>query len=49
MKDRPVITDNGNFVMDADFGVILNPKAPAERLCSIPGVVEHGIVEHENL
>ncbi|MCX6669573.1 MAG: ribose-5-phosphate isomerase A [Methanothrix sp.] len=46
MKDGPVITDNGNFVMDADFGVILNPKAPAERLRSIPGLVEHGILDN---
>ena len=26
MKDGPVITDNGNFVMDVDFGVIEDPK-----------------------
>jgi ribose 5-phosphate isomerase A len=43
MKDGPVITDNGNFVMDVDFGVIENPSALAAKLCSIPGLVEHGI------
>ena len=43
MKDGPVITDNGNFVMDVDFGVIVDPKGLAARICPIPGVVEHGI------
>ncbi len=46
MKDGPVITDNGNFVMDADFGVIEDPRALAERLCQIPGLVEHGIFDN---
>lgn len=42
-KDGPVITDNGNFVLDVDFGVINNPEDLALRLSSIPGIVEHGI------
>jgi ribose 5-phosphate isomerase A len=46
MKDGPVITDNGNFVMDVDFGVIDNPKELARRICPIPGVVEHGIFDN---
>ena len=46
MKDGPVITDNGNFVMDVDFGVIEDPEALAARLCGIPGVVEHGIFDN---
>ncbi len=46
MKDGPVITDNGNFVMDVDFGVIVDPKALAARICPIPGVVEHGIFDN---
>jgi ribose 5-phosphate isomerase A len=46
MKDGPVITDNGNFVMDVDFGVIEDPPALAARLCPIPGVVEHGIFDN---
>jgi ribose 5-phosphate isomerase A len=46
MKDGPVITDNGNFVMDADFGVIEDPEALAAKLCQIPGVVEHGIFDN---
>lgn len=43
MKDGPVITDNGNFVMDADFGIIADPEGLAQKLSAIPGVVEHGI------
>lgn len=46
MKDGPVITDNGNFVMDADFGEIVDPAALAARLCGIPGLVEHGIFDN---
>jgi ribose 5-phosphate isomerase A len=46
MKDGPVITDNGNFVMDVDFGTIEDPAALAAKLCRIPGVVEHGIFDN---
>lgn len=42
-KDGPVITDNGNFVLDSNFGVIKEPDKLALQLSSIPGVVEHGI------
>jgi ribose 5-phosphate isomerase A len=43
MKDGPVITDNGNFVLDVDFGVLEDPGALASQLDAIPGLVEHGI------
>jgi ribose 5-phosphate isomerase A len=46
MKDGPVITDNGNFVIDADFGRIEDPGGLAAQLSEIPGVVEHGIFEN---
>jgi len=46
MKDGPVITDNGNFVMDVDFGTIKDPKYLATRISPIPGVVEHGIFDN---
>lgn len=42
-KDGPVISDNGNFIMDADFGVIEDPASLGERLSQCVGVVEHGI------
>lgn len=46
MKDGPVITDNGNFVVDVDFGTIEDPAGLAARLCGIPGLVEHGIFDN---
>jgi ribose 5-phosphate isomerase A len=46
MKDGPVITDNGNFVLDVDFGTIEEPAGLAARMRMIPGVVEHGIFDN---
>ena len=46
MKDGPVITDNGNFVMDVNFGVIVDPKGLAAKISPIPGMVEHGIFDN---
>ena len=46
MKDGPVITDNGNFVMDVDFGVIDDPQSLAAKLSLVPGLVEHGIFDN---
>jgi ribose 5-phosphate isomerase A len=42
-KDGPVITDNGNFVVDADFGMINDPGQLARELSGCTGIVEHGI------
>ena len=42
-KDGPVITDNGNFVIDAKFEKIESPIHLEIDLNSIPGVVENGI------
>jgi len=39
----PYITDNGNFILDVDFGVIENPYELNEKLKMIPGVVETGL------
>lgn len=46
MKDGPVITDNGNFVVDVSFGIIEDPKALASKLSPIPGLVDHGIFDN---
>ena len=46
MKDGPVITDNGNFVLDVDFGSIEEPVELGARMSRIPGLVEHGIFEN---
>ncbi|SDR29936.1 ribose-5-phosphate isomerase RpiA [Natronobacterium texcoconense] len=42
-KDGPVVTDNGNLVLDCEFGAIDDPAELAGRLSSVPGVVEHGL------
>jgi ribose 5-phosphate isomerase A len=42
-KVGPVITDNGNFIIDADFGLIHNPEKLERELKMLPGVVETGL------
>lgn len=42
-KAGPVITDNGNFVLDIKFGVISDPKTLCDCLKLLPGVVEVGL------
>lgn len=42
-KDGPVVTDNGNLLIDCAFGDITDPAALASEIESLPGVVEHGL------
>ncbi|WP_049928956.1 ribose-5-phosphate isomerase RpiA [Halopiger goleimassiliensis] len=42
-KDGPVVTDNGNLVLDCEFGPIDDPAALAAELSALPGVLEHGL------
>ncbi|NCJ07228.1 ribose-5-phosphate isomerase RpiA [Synechococcales cyanobacterium C] len=42
-KDGPVITDQGNMVIDTKFGAIADPVALEKTLNNIPGVLENGI------
>ncbi|WP_434521058.1 ribose-5-phosphate isomerase RpiA [Halorubrum sp. AS12] len=42
-KDGPVVTDNGNLVLDCAFGELADPAALSTTLSAIPGVVEHGL------
>ncbi len=42
-KDGPLITDNGNFIIDADFGPIEDPINLEYEINNIPGVLENGI------
>ncbi len=46
-KFGPVVTDNGNFIADCDFGGIDNPQELEKELNNIPGVVENGIFSKE--
>ncbi|SFR35528.1 ribose-5-phosphate isomerase [Halogeometricum rufum] len=42
-KDGPVVTDNGNLVLDCAFGAVADPASLATDLSATPGVVEHGL------
>jgi ribose 5-phosphate isomerase A len=42
-KDGPVITDQGNMVIDVRFSEIKDPKALELKLNDIPGVVDNGL------
>lgn len=46
-KDGPVVTDNGNLVVDCDFGTISNPGELANAMAAVAGVVEHGLFVDE--
>jgi ribose 5-phosphate isomerase A len=37
------VTDGGHWIVDAALGSIADPAALAQKLASIPGVVEHGL------
>ena len=40
---KPFITDNGNYIIDADFGLIKTPASLSDKLNSIEGIVAHGL------
>jgi len=42
-KAGPVVSDNGNFILDVDFGPIDSPGELNVKLRLIPGVVETGL------
>ena len=42
-KVGPTVTDNGNFIIDAHFGIISKPAELAQKLKSIVGAVETGL------
>lgn len=42
-KAGPVVTDNNNFLIDADFGEIKDPKQLHNQIKALVGVVETGL------
>ncbi len=42
-KDGPVITDQGNMVVDVTFAAIPDPAALEAQINNIPGVLENGL------
>ena len=47
MRERkdgmPFVTDQGNYILDANFGMIQEPAALAAKLSARIGIVEHGL------
>ena len=42
-RGYPFITENGNIILDCDFGVIKNPKLLQQKISGLAGVMEVGI------
>ena len=42
-RGYPFFTENGNIILDCDFGIIKNPKILTQKIKQIPGVMESGI------
>ena len=42
-RGYPFVTENGNIILDCDFGKISKPKELASKIIEIPGVIEVGI------
>jgi ribose 5-phosphate isomerase A len=42
-KDGPVVTDNGNLILDCDFGAIEKPRDLETEIATIPGALECGL------
>ncbi|MHC0442794.1 ribose-5-phosphate isomerase RpiA [Flavobacterium sp. 3-210] len=41
--DKPFMTDQGNYIIDADFGLISNPVLLSNTLDDFKGIVGHGL------
>jgi len=42
-NDRPFVTNEGNYIIDSDFGEIFDPGYLSNKLNGIAGVVAHGL------
>jgi len=42
-RGYPFITENGNIILDCDFGIITKPQLLSQKIKQIPGVLEVGI------
>ncbi|RXE55528.1 ribose 5-phosphate isomerase [Methanoculleus taiwanensis] len=42
-KDGPVVTDNGNFIIDCNFGAIPDPASLEQQIAAVPGLLECGL------
>ena len=44
-RGYPFITENGNIILDCDFGVIEEPMQLRRSMLSVPGIMEFGIFQ----
>ena len=42
-KDGPIVSDQGFWIIDAQFGPISDPAALSRTLLEMPGVLDHGL------
>ncbi len=42
-RDRPFVTDEGNYILDCAFGQIDDPATLGRQLDAMPGIMEHGL------
>ena len=42
-RGYPFITENGNIILDCDFGAIAEPESLRREVTAVPGVIECGI------
>jgi ribose 5-phosphate isomerase A len=42
-RNLPLITDNGNYILDVDFGMISDPHSLEHKINMIPGVIDCGL------
>ena len=42
-RGYPFVTENGNVILDCNFGIIKNPKSLQQKILNMPGVLEGGI------
>lgn len=43
VQNRPFLTDEGNYIMDVDFGFITDPSELSRTMNEIEGIVGHGL------
>ncbi len=43
LNDAPYVSDNGNHILDVDFGIIAEPAKLAARIANVVGVMDHGL------
>ena len=48
-RGYPFVTENGNIILDCEFGIISKPRELARKIIEIPGVIEVGIFEKPDI